>query len=123
MRSANHVRHLAENTSHSSCSECRADTERRFARNVPFKYAHVHEYLSYVRPRVEAIRQGEDSGNARVWMRDFLKAMHRRISTHATGTGRKWSDSYLDRMRQFRADTDSTYLRQFASRGASCLDY
>jgi hypothetical protein len=28
MRSLQHKRHLAENMSHSNCSECRADTER-----------------------------------------------------------------------------------------------
>lgn len=123
MQSIPHKQHLRHNISQASCSECRADTERRFARNAPFKYAHVQEYLAYVRPRIEAIRQGEASTNARVWLRDFLKALNRRINSHAAGYGRKWSDSYLDRMRQFRADTDATYLRQFASRGASCLDY
>ncbi len=123
MLSNRHKRHLAENVSHSDCCECRADTERRFARNTPFKYAHVHEYLSYVRPRIEAIRQGESSVNARMWLCDFRKALNRRISSHACGTGRKWCDSYLERAGQFPRSTDAAYLRTFASRGASCLDY
>lgn len=123
MRSTQHQAHIADFVSHSNCSECRADTERRFADNRPFKYDHVTQYLSWVRPRLEAIRNGEASVNARIWQRDFMRAMHRRISSHLIGNGRKHSDSYLARMGQFRQSTDADYLREFAQRGASCLDY
>ena len=79
--------------------------------------------ISWVRPRLAAIRNGESSVNARIWQLDFLKALNRRISSHAAGTGRKWCDSYLQRMGQFGNRADAGYLRQFAQRGASCLDY
>ena len=123
MQSETHKRHLETRVSHSDCCECRADTERRFTGNTPFKYDHVREYLSWIRPRIEAIRQGEASVNARIWQRDFMRAMHNRISSHAAGRGRKWCDSYLERMGQFGNRADAAYLRQFAQRGTSCLDY
>jgi hypothetical protein len=125
-----HVRHLVEHRRYSlnTCPECNADRERRFVDRQPFAYKHVHEYLEYVRPRLVAIRQGEDSVDARRWLRDFHKAMHRRISSHAAGIGRKWSDGYLERLGQFcpqpqrSTRADAAYLRRFAQRGASCLD-
>lgn len=125
MQSIPHKQHIRHSISQNNCSECRADTERRFARNTPFHYAHVRNYLSYVRPRIDAIRNGESSVDARIWQRDFLKAMNRRITSHAARTGRKHSDSYLERLRQSRyagSRAGAGYLRQFASRGASCLD-
>ena len=123
MQSTEHKKHIAERTSYSSCSECRADTERRFAGGQAFKYGHVHEYLTWIRPRLEAIRNGEASVNARIWQRDFVRALNNRISSHASGNGRKHSHSYLERMKQFKRNTDAGYLRAFSQRGASCLDY
>ena len=117
-----HTQHVRDRMAWNDCPLCNADRERRFARNVPFHYAHVHEYLEWVRPRLQAIRAGKSSVDARVWLRDFRKAMNRRITSHATGQGRKWNDSYLERLGQFGHCTDVKYLRRFAQRGASCLD-
>jgi hypothetical protein len=124
MKSTEHRKHIAENISHARCSECRADTERRFVGGWPFRYGFVHEYLTWVRPRLEAIRNGEQSTNARIWHRDFIKALNTRISSHLPANGRKHSHSYLERFRQWRGmSVDAGYLRQFASRGASALDW
>lgn len=124
MQTLEHIEHIRSRTAHSDCDECQADNERRFARTQPFVYGFVHEYVSYVRPRLAAIRQGENSANARIWHRDFVRALHRRINSHAAGKGRKWSDSYLERLGQFRfpgSKADAEYLRAFAARRASCL--
>jgi hypothetical protein len=124
MQSTEHKQHIADFVSHSNCSECRADIERRFVHNAPFKYAHVREYLGHVKPRLEALRNGEDSANARIWKRDFILALNRRITSHIVREGRKHSDGYLERFRQWRGMAiDAAYLRQFAARGASALDY
>jgi hypothetical protein len=129
MQSDQHKQHIREFTSHANCSECRADTERRFVDRQPWRYQHAGDYLSYVKPRLDAIRDEEllaSDVDARIWYRKFVKALHVRISLKMPTGGRKYCDSYLERMRQFRKGTkgtDSGYLRQFASRGASCLDY
>ena len=100
-----------------------------------WKYAHVTDYLAYVRPRLDAIRAGQyaDDVDARIWYRKFIKALHTRITLKvAIAQGRKHADGYLERLGQFtRRDgwqsrqnkIDAGYLRQFAARGASCLDY
>lgn len=170
MQSTLHKEHILARMSHANCSECRADTERRFVDTTPFTYTYVHEYLAYVRPRLAAIRNDTvvaSSVDARVWYRGFILALHRRISyksalristginipvssnVHApvhsptpvvTSTpiyiddrrysrseriGRKWNGSYTERLRNISRNTgtDSLYLRRFASRGASALDY
>ena len=66
MQSLLHKQHIRHNVSDMRCSECRADSERRFAGNHPFHYAYVHQYLEWVRPRLEAIRNGENSVDAQI---------------------------------------------------------
>jgi hypothetical protein len=124
MKSTEHQKHLDTRISHSACSECRADTERRFVDCSVWRYDHVHDYLEYVAPRILAIQNGADGVNAHQWLKDFRKALNRRISLKVDAVrGRKYCDSYLERFRQFPQCTDAGYLRRFASRGASCLDY
>lgn len=96
MQTTEHKQHIAKCQSHNRCPECNADTQRRFAGNgEPFRYAHVTEYLAWVKPRVEAIRAGDNSVNARIWQRDFLRALHNRINSHITNqTGRKHAPEY-----------------------------
>lgn len=102
MQSAEHKQHITQNRSYSHCPECRADSSRLFAYTKPFRYAHVHEYLSWVRPRIEAIRAGaieqeqeQEEYNALWWHRDFVRALHNRISSHLPGqSGRKHAPEY-----------------------------
>lgn len=129
MRSAEHNVHLARNVAHNNCPECRADCERQFVGGKPFKYAQVPTYLEWIRPRLAAIREGDNSIPAQQWHRDFLRALHRRISSHLQRTGRKQCHSYLERIWQFRDRAtgqwrchDAGYLREFVRKGASCLD-
>lgn len=123
MISATHASHIKQHTSHANCSECRADTERRFVpTQVWTEYKFVSEYLGYVRPRLAAVKT-KNSTEARIWYRQFIKALHRRISLRNPASGRKQCDSYLERMGQSRRCSDAGYLRQFARRGASALDY
>ena len=122
MRSKEHQSHIDSRIAYNNCQECRADCERQFLRLRWSEYKHVSEYLAWAKPRVEAIRQGENGVNARQWRRDFIVALHRRISLKVGAeTGRKQVDSYLSRMGQFPRSTDAGYLRKFARRGASTL--
>lgn len=124
MITAAHQRHLSGNVSHNDCCECRADTERWHVSTVRWRYEHVHDYLAYVRPRLAALRNGVNDVDAQIWRRKFLKALHTRISlknAHQVAR-RKYCGSYLERLQQFSRSTSATYLRGFASRGASCLD-
>lgn len=99
MQTDMHRNHIAARKSYNSCPECRADNSRRFAVNRPFRYQYVREYLSYVRPRLEALRTGQNGGDtvaARQWYRyDFMPALHNRINSHIPGqTGRKYASDY-----------------------------
>jgi hypothetical protein len=124
MTTPQHRSHLQSRISHSDCSECRADTEKRFVDTTRWNYAHVREYLAYVRPLLALIRAGHDSTDAAIWLRKFRAALDRRISLKAgVPLERKRCDSYLERLGQFPRSTDAAYLRRFAARGASCLDY
>ncbi len=124
MKTVEHLKHIASRTSFNDCPECRADTERRFVSTSPWSYQHVADYLRFVRPRLDAIRYGEDSTSARVWLRQFRIALNRRITEKVASAcaERKRCDSYLERMRQFKRSADSAFLRRFAARGASGLD-
>lgn len=116
-----HKQHVR--VSHNDCDECRADCERQFLRRQWLGYRYVTEYLAWAKPRIEAIRNGEDSANARIWYRDFIRALQRRITLKgASEAGRKWNDSYRQRLNQFPRNTDAAYLRRFARRGASTLN-
>lgn len=134
MISDTHKSHVASQTSHNNCLECRADCERRFAGGSRWLgYRFVHEYLSWARPRVEAIRNGEDSVDARRWQREFTRALHNRINAKiGQPKGRKYADGYLARLGQFcqrqptsqhdtRFRATASYLRQYARQGASTL--
>lgn len=96
MISKTHGHHIASRVTHSNCPECRADTSRRFARTVPFRYQYVSEYLSWVKPRMEAIRTGANGGvMAEAWLSDFRRALHNRINSHIPGrNGRKHAPDY-----------------------------
>src|SRR5215218_10127920 len=54
--------------------------ERQFLREQWPGYRHVTDYLNWIKPRLEAIRNGENSVNARQWYREFIRALHRRIT-------------------------------------------
>ena len=117
-----HQSHITGRVAHNDCQECRADCERQFLRSRWTGYQFVTDYLSFAKPRLEAIRQGENSVNARVWRQDFRLALNRRITLKGSAEhGRKQCDSYLQRLSQFPRSTDSNYLRRFAQRGASTL--
>src|ERR1035441_4137305 len=93
--SLQHKQHIAERISHNNCPECRADCSRRFAGVTPFRYDFVHEYLSWVQPRILAIQNGENSVNARIWQREFVSALHTRVSSHfPKQNGRKFAPDY-----------------------------
>lgn len=113
MISPTHSQHISDRTAHNNCSECRADCERRLAIGHPFKYEHVTEYLSYVKPRIQAIRAGESSVDARIWHRQFIKALNRRISSHSVSGHRKQSDSYLDRLRAVSGSITYSFYRLY----------
>ena len=122
MRTSEHQRHLDSRIAHNNCDECRADCERSFLHGQWPGYRFVTEYLSWAKPRIEAIRQGKSSVDARIWHRDFLRALHRRITLKGSSeSGRKWNDSYRQRLNQFPRSTDNRYLKRYARRGASTL--
>ena len=124
-RTQEHQRHLNTQTAFNNCRECRADTERRFVETKPWTYQFVHDYLSFAQPRLNAIRHGESNSNARIWLRDFRKALNRRINLKAGAPRwRKLCDSYLERLEGMRraGKANATYLRRFAQSGASALD-
>lgn len=123
MQSQLHRKHIASRVSHADCPECRADTERRFVSLTPWRYQYVSDYLRWARPRLQALRDGADTPDARRWQRRFLEALHTRISQKTPASGRKRCDSYLERLANARSvPACAHYLRRFASRGASCLD-
>lgn len=122
MQTPKHQRHIASRVSHSDCHECRADCERQFLRPQWPGYGHVADYLIIVRPRIEAIRQGEDSLETRRWKREFTRALQRRVTLKGGSEhGRKRCDSYSQRLRQFSRSANAAYLRRFAQGGASAL--
>ncbi len=122
MVSTVHAKHLATNVSWNNCDECRADCERKFVPRDPWPgYQFVGDYLAWSKPRLDAVRAMPNDVDARIWHRDWVKALHRRISLKQTqSAGRKRCDSYLERLGQARRWNDA---RTFASRGASCLEY
>jgi hypothetical protein len=125
MNHLRHFEHIAFNVSHANCPQCNADNERRLAGNRPHEYKFVSEYLKWIRPRLEAIRAGNDTVDARIWHKDFMRAMHRRISSHLPASGRKFADSYLERLRiaNWKGNKQTaSYFRTFAARNASALD-
>ena len=122
--SKEHAEHKRASVSHNNCAECRADNERQFVPTQQWHYGHVADYLKHVRPRLQAIRQGKNSVNARIWTRQYRLALHRRIGLKGTlPIGRKWSDSYLERLKMALGGRSATerYLRTFARKGASTL--
>ena len=122
MRSAEHQSHIDSLISHNRCNECRADCERQFVRPQWPGYQFVSEYLAWVKPRLLAIHAGEDSVNARIWHRDFIRTLHRRITLKGAGEqGRKQCPGYLQRLKMARRDANHWYLRSFAKRRASTL--
>jgi hypothetical protein len=123
MQTNEHKQHISLRVSHNDCQECRADCERQFLRPQWPKYEYVADYLAIVRPRIAAIKQGENSAAAQRWKREFTRALQRRITLKVAGErSRKQCDSYLQRLGQFPRNTGSDYLRRFAQRGASTLN-
>lgn len=127
MTTARHAKHITSRVSHSDCCECRADNERQFVPVERWGYDHMREYIAYARPLLALIHAGNDSSEARIWLRKFRDALHRRISLKAND-GRAWrkrSDSYLERLRingSWIHRLGEDRARAFAQRGASCLD-
>ena len=129
MRSEEHKKHLRTNVSWKNCSECRADTERRFVRPHWVGYRHVHEYLAFAQAgfRGAGVRTwwGGDRLTKEQWAAEFRKALHQRISLRIEPPRwRKLCDSYLERLKMSLGgrNPNAGYLRAFAQRGASCLD-
>lgn len=124
MRTIDHQRHITDRVSHNDCQECRADCERQFLREQWPGYRYVNEYLNWIKPRLTAIREGNNSVDARQWKREFIRALHRRISLK-TGSeqGRKYNSGYRERLRMALSgrNPNAVYLRRFATRGASTL--
>lgn len=122
MKSTEHQQHLTARIDYVRCPECRADNERRFVSTAQWHYQHVHDYLGYVAPRLKAIRDGENSVNAQIWLRDFRKALDRRINLK-TGqpSWRKLCDSYQERLGNMRHVHDVGYLKDYARTGAGAL--
>lgn len=122
MRTIEHQQHIDKRISYNDCQECRADCERQFLAAQWPGYRHVNEYLNWVKPRLLAIKAGEQSREAQHWQREFVEALQRRIALKgAAETGRKQCDGYLERLNQFSRATDRNYLKRFAQRGASTL--
>ena len=95
MTTTTHKQHVTSRTAHNSCPECRADNSRRFAVKTPFHYAHVAKYLAWIKPRLQAIREGNNKVDARIWHRDFVRALNNRITSHIPNqTGRKHAPDY-----------------------------
>jgi hypothetical protein len=122
-RSNEHQDHKNRRVAYNNCRECRADCERQYVGDfAPWRYDHVHDYLTFVQPRLAAIQAGNDSVSARQWLREFRKALDRRINLKVgEPRWRKLSDSYLERLGNMRHVKDSAYLRNFARVGASAL--
>src|ERR1019366_2707649 len=104
MRTANHQKHIDTRNAHNDCRECRADCERQFVATAQWRYQHVHDYLAFAQPRLQAISNCENSVSARQWLRNFRIALDRRINLK-TGTTLKWRklcDSYQERLKGMR---------------------
>ena len=115
-----HAKHILSRVSHNNCSECRADTERRFVPVEPWReYKFVSEYLAYVRPRLSAL---DGTAEANQWYRKFSKALHTRITLRVPAVGRKHSAGYLERLRGMNRCHDVAYLLECASTRASALE-
>jgi hypothetical protein len=120
-RTTEHQSHLETRHAYNDCRECRADTERQFVATAQWHYDHVHDYLAFAQPRIEAIKAGTDTVDSRIWLRDFRKAMDRRINLKVgSPKWRKLSDGYLERLRGMRHIHDVNRLRQFAQTGGWC---
>jgi hypothetical protein len=94
-----HVEHLDHHKAHHNCCpQCNAEHCRSFVDVQPFRYQFVSKYLAWVKPRLAAIRDGVKGGDtveAHRWHRDFMTALHRRISTHLPNqSGRKHMPDY-----------------------------
>jgi hypothetical protein len=123
MRTIVHQQHVDARIAHNNCRECRADNERRFVNTHRWYYSHVHDYLSWIQPRLAAISNGENSVNAQIWLKKFRQALDRRINLKVKPEHwRKLNDSYLERLRGMSHVKDANYLRKFAQTGASALN-
>lgn len=80
-------------------------------------YQHVGEYLNWIRPRLAAIRAGENSDRAKEWLREFCKALHTRINRKAMlpveTNARGWRK--LDRDYQISLWRDSRRVREIVT--------
>lgn len=128
MRSADHKKHLATNVSWNNCPECRADNERRFVPPRWAAYRFVHEYLTFAAAGFggKGVRTwwGGDRLTADQWRREFVAALHNRISLRvAPPRWRKLSHAYVERLRMALGgrDPNAGYLRVFAQKGACTL--
>lgn len=106
MTSSTHFLHIQARTSHANCGECNADGGRQRAawQNAPWPgYRMVREYLQWILPRLAEIRQRTAMGttaDANRWQRDFLKALHTRITLKGPAIcGRKHDAGYLERLK------------------------
>lgn len=137
MKSVEHKKHLNTNVSWNNCQECRADNERRFIHPRWVGYRLVHEYLEFAKAGFgnKGVRTwwGGDRLTAEEWSREFRKALHRRIYLRVEPPkGRKFCDSYVERLKQFvnrgihaergkKHSAEAAYLRLFAQKGACTL--
>ncbi len=111
MITAEHSEHIRTRVSHAACSECRADGERRHVPTAWTGYKFVHEYLEVLYRSKKANAQ-------------FREALDRRITNRVVHPWRKLAPGYLERLRMaLSGKPDAAYLRYFAQRKASALDY
>jgi hypothetical protein len=99
MTSIVHKEHIAKHISHNNCPECRADNSRWHAQTRTFRHADVpadalRKYLRWIRPRLAAIRDGNNTVDAQRWQRDFVAALHNRLYSQMAGSGRKFAPDY-----------------------------
>jgi hypothetical protein len=128
MKSEAHKKHLRTLTSWNNCSECRADTERRMLHPRWVGYRFAHEYLEYAKAGFsgKGVRTwwGGDRLTEEQWRKEFVKALHNRISLRIEPPRwRKLASGYLERLRSALRgrNPNAAYLRQFAAKGASAL--
>jgi len=142
MKTLLHQNHIRTRAAHMRCNECTADNQRSFVDTQVWQYAHVKDYLAYVKPLLALIHAGEQSAESKQWLRKFRRALHTRINMKVVTQvparyGRKYSAGYLDRLggvqrfpvrrldsdgEPYMVNPDVAYLRRFATRLASCLD-
>lgn len=74
-----------------------------------WNYQKVGEYLAWCKPRIEAIRNGDQSEDALYWHKEFLATLNRRINKKAClfVTNANWRKLSQDWQRTARNDAQA----------------